>query len=329
MKKKLFRNLVLLISFFGLLYYSPGCDLCNHKHYDENEPEPEPENPIFVNGCLTPLSRTQVQGNMFVTDENGNPIPYINASNVVVRLRWNTPTDSVTGIVTITQYTRNIAAALTMDYSLSMSTSHIQCMENGVHSYINSMGASDLTEIIKFSAIVYVVQPFTSNTLLLHQIVDTTVIPRNSTALYQSIKQGLLDAGVLSSSQYLRTIVAFTDGADNNSGSVTRDSVINHANGLCIPVFTVTLGDSLSSGATNMRIIANSTGGFPFLVDPNNCGSLPAVYQQINNQLNNAYSVTIAWPSAGLPPAGTTVTAVVYVTYQGFTAMFERTYKIP
>ena len=324
MNNKLIRKLFLLISFFVLLHYLPSCDSC----YCPDE-EIKTEDQIFVNGCLTPLSRTQVQGNMFITNKNGIPIPFINTSNLIVRLRWNTQRDSVTGIVTMTQYTRNIAAALTMDYSASMSATHIQCMENGVHSYINSMRVADLTEIIKFSAIVYVVQPFTSNTLLLHQIVDTTVIPRNSTALYQSIKQGLLDAGVLSSSQYLRTIVAFTDGADNNSGSVTRDSVINHANGLCIPVFTVTLGDSLSSGATNMRIIANSTGGFPFLVDPNNCGSLPAVYQQINNQLNNAYSVTIAWPSAGLPPAGTTVTAVVYVTYQGFTAMFERTYNIP
>ena len=325
MNNKLIRKLFLLISFFILLHYLPGCDNC----YCPDE-EKKTEDTIFVNGCLTPMSQTQVQGNMFVTNKNGIPIPGINASNVVVRLIWNSHRDSVTGIVTMTQYTRNIAAALTMDYSASMSATHIQCMENGVHSYINSMRVADLTEIIKFSAIVYVVQPFTSNTLLLHQIVDTTVIPRNSTALYQSIKQGLLDAGVLSSSQYLRTIVAFTDGADNNSGIVNRDSVISHANDLCIPVFTVALNDdSLSTGATDMRIIANSTGGIPFLVDPNNCGTLPTIYQQINNQLNNAYGITITWPTGILPSTGTDVTAVVYVTYQGLTAMFSRTYQIP
>jgi len=275
MINKLIRILVLLISFFGLLYYLQSCDNC----YCPDE-EIETEGKIFVNGCLTPMSRTQLQGNMFVTYQNGNPITGINASNVVVRLRWNTQRDSVTGIATISQYTRNIAAVLTMDYSGSMGATHIQCMENGVHAYINSMSVTDLTELIKFSAVVFVVQPFTSNTLLLHQVVDTAVIPRSSTALYQSIKQGLLDAGGLSSSQYLRTIVAFTDGVDNNSGQVNRDSVINHANGLCIPVFTVALvDDSLSTGATNMRIIANSTGGFPFLVDPNNCGTLTTIYQ--------------------------------------------------
>ena len=80
-----------------------------------------------------------------------------------------------------------------------------------------------------------------------------------------------------------------------------------------------------------MRVIADTTGGFPFVVDPNNCGTLSTIYQQINAQLNSAYSLTIDWPDTNppLPVSGTDVTAVVYVTYEGLTAMFTRTYQIP
>ena len=328
MNKKLILNLILLISICGLLYYLPGCSK------DDILIDPE-TGQIFANGSLTPTSRTQVQGNMFVKDENGNPIGSLDASNIVARLRWNakdSPSDSVevNGNVTITQATQDdIAAALTMDYSTSMLTQQVQCMEDGVHAYINGMNSTDITEIIKFSTNVYVVQSFTNNTALLHQVVDTAVIPRNRTALYQSIYQGLLDANGISSSQYIRTVVAFTDGEENES-TVTKPTMINQSLSTGIPIFTVTLTNSPTSPyALDMKNIADTTGGFPFIVDPDSCSQLNNIYQQINSQLNNAYSITIEWqPAASLPATGTAVTAFVYVTYQGMTAMFQRTYNI-
>ncbi|MBC8484982.1 MAG: VWA domain-containing protein, partial [Bacteroidetes bacterium] len=328
MNKKLIVNLVLLISIFGLLYFLPGCSK------DEEIIIPDTDQ-IFANGSLTPTSRTQVQGNMFVTDENGNPIQGLDASNIVARLRWNakdSPPDSVTGFVTITQATQNdIAAALTMDYSGSMGSLEIQCMEDGVTAYINSMSASDITEIIKFASTVQVMQAFTNNKTLLLQAVNTTPSVGTQTALYQSIYQGLLDANGISSSQYIRTVIAFTDGGENNS-TVSLITTINQALNTGIPVFTVTLTDyPTGAAADTMRIIADTTGGFPFVVDPDSCSQLNNIYQQINSQLNNAYSLTIDWPDTNppLPITGTPVTAVVYVTYEGLTAVFQRTYNIP
>jgi len=328
MNKKLILNLVLIISIFGLLYYLPGCST------DDPIITPDTDE-LFANGSLTPTSRTQVQGNMFVTDENGTPIQGLDASNIVARLRWNakdSPPDSVIGTVTITQSTtQDIAAANTMDYSGSMGTLEIQCMEDGVRAYINGMGSTDMAEIIKFSDNADVIQAFTDNkTLLLNAVNATYPGAGGSTALYQSIYQGLIDANGVSS-QYLRTVVAFTDGVENNS-TVTRGTMIDQALNTGMPVFTVTLTTSPTSGAAlDMKNIADTTGGFPFVVDPNNCTQLNNIYQQINNQLNSAYSITIDWPDTNppLPPALTEVTAVVYVTYNGLTAMFQRTYLIP
>ena len=325
MNKKLLRNLVLLISIVGLLYYLPGCST--------DDPIVTPTDELFANGSLTPTSRTQVQGNMFVTDENGNPIQGLDASNIVARLRWNAkdaPPDSVTGTVTLTQATQNdIAAALTMDYSGSMGNTQIQCMENGVTAYINSMSASDMAEIIKFASDDSVMQAFTDNKTLLLQAVSAYFPGAGGmTALYQSIYQGVIDANGVSS-QYLRTVVAFTDGAENNS-TIARSTMIDQALNTGIPVFTVTLTDyPTGTYALDMKNIADTTGGFPFVVDPDNCSQLNTIYQQINNQLNSAYSITIDWPPTNLPIPGTEVTAVVYVTYEGLTAMFTRTYLIP
>jgi len=325
MNKKIFASLILIVSVIGLIYYFPGCTADDILNSETKQ--------IYANGSLTPVNRTTVSGNMFVTDQNGNPIQGLDAGNITARLRWDVldAPDSTTGTVTITQATQSdIASALSMDYSGSMGSDQILCMENGVRAYINGMSSTELAEIIKFSSGVEVTQGFTNNKTLLLQAVDSAFSGAGgTTALYQSIYQGLLDANLISASQYLRTVVAFTDGAENNS-TVTKSTMINESLSSGIPVFTVTLSsDSNSTYALDMKNIADTTGGFPFIVDPNNCGVLTNIYQLINAQLNNAYSITITWPSANLPPAGTDVTAVVYVTYNGLTAMFQRTYNIP
>ena len=244
--------------------------------------------PISVIGKLTPVNRTTVSGNMFVTDQNGNPIQGLDANNITARLRWDVldAPDSVLGTVTLTTAVQqDIAAANTMDYSGSMSSLQIQCMENGVKAYINAMSSTDIAEIIKFSAIVEVMQGFTNNKTLLLQAVDSAFSGAGSTtALYQSIYQGLLDANGISASQYLRAVIAFTDGMENAS-TVTRSTMIDQALSTGIPVFTVTLADSNSGGTSDMKNIADTTGGFPFIVDPNNCGTLSTIYQQINAHL--------------------------------------------
>ena len=108
--------------------------------------------------------------------------------------------------------------------------------------------------------------------------------------------------------------------------------MITNALTLGIPIYTIGLLD-FYSGTTgdpgkDMKNIADTTGGFYFRIPPDTCSGLSNIYNTINGQLNGAYSLAVTWPSTGLPPSGTTVTAVVTVVYEGLSASFQKVYVI-
>ncbi len=314
----LFLFLVLVMS----SYLLSGCN-------KDDEIIVGPVSDIIVNGSLSPTSHNTAQGNMFVTDQDGNPIS-ITSSNVSAVMNWAGPDasgGSSNGSVTITStVSQDIAAGITMDYSGSMSSQDITCMETGVTAYVNAMGSTDISEIIKFGSTVAVVQTFTSNKTDLLNAINATSPVSGSTALYQSIYVATQNVSA-QSSNYLRAVIAFTDGGENNS-TVSRSTMIDEALNNGIPVFTVTLLNS-GSDPSDMKNIADTTGGFAFEVDPNNCNNISNIYTQINNQFNNAYVISITWPNNEMPPAGTPVTVTVTVTYENITKSFNKTFTLP
>lgn len=347
MKRTVLLFLLLVLIATVAVFYN-GCKK------DDSGPTEPGTTAIIANGTLAPLSRTQAQGTLFVNDPDGNPISGLTAANVSARLRWGTGkvnvSDSVLGQVvlqTLTQAGKNIAVALTMDYSGSMfvgvydSTAkryrRILDMESAVKAFVTAMGAADKAEIIKFGdlAQVSVVQAFTSDKVLLRRAADTLSINRNLTALYSSIMRGILDATTQSSSSYARAVIAFTDGGENDS-NILRDSLFRASRRNAIPVYTVGLIDSIyhtnppggyAGAERDLVQIADSTGGFYFYAP--NATQLSQIYQRISGQLSNAYQISIVWPSAGLPVAGTLVTVVITVNYNGLISTFTRQYSIP
>ena len=305
---------------------------------------------VNVNGSLAAVSRTQVAGTMSVTDQNGNPITGLTSQNVISQLKWlaGANYDSVTGTPTIqslSQAGKKVAVALTMDYSGSMFTGawdtakqkyqRIIDMESATKAFINAMKTGDVAEIIKFGSDVEVVQVFTGDKNALLHIVDTLSDSRGSTALYQSIYQGLSDAALQPSATYARAIVAFTDGGENYS-TVTRLQMFQKSWQFAIPVYTVGLLDSFyhstppgqnSYEELDLVQIADSTGGFYFYAP--NASQLSQIYSKISGQISNAYTVSVTWPSAGLPTTGTNVTAILTVIYQNLRSQFSRTYTMP
>lgn len=324
MKFGYYRSLSLLMLMVLVLssYMLSGCN-------KDDEIVVGPVSDIIVNGSLSPTSHNSAQGNLFVTDQDGNPIS-ISSSNVGAVMNWAGPDatgGTSNGTVTITStVSQDIAAGITMDYSGSMSSQDITCMETGVTAYINAMGSTDISEIIKFGTTVAVVQTFTSNKTDLLNAVNATSPVSGSTALYQSIYTATQNV-TAQSSNYLRAVIAFTDGGENAS-QVTRETMINEALNSGIPVFTVTLLNS-GSDPSDMRNIADTTGGFAFEVDPNDCNNISNIYTQINNQFNNAYVISITWPNNEMPPAGTTVTVTVTVTTNNISKSFNKTFVLP
>jgi hypothetical protein len=289
---------------------------------------------IQANGTVQQVSRTQTTGTLIVVDQNGAPISGLTNSNVKAYLRWPAKmADSVSGAVTVSSNTgsgKNVSGAVTMDYSGSMGSAQIQCMEDGVKTYINAMGSNDITEIIKFDDQVVVAQPFTSNKTLLINAVDSNFSLGGSTALYQSIYKGTTDVIPVSSSQYIRSVIAFTDGGENAS-SVSRATMISTALSNAIPIYSIFLySDTSNSLAKDMRNIADTTGGFFFWAKPDaTCSSsLSGVYNTIKGQISGSYTMDVVWPSGPLPPTGTLVRVTFYIEYSGLKTSFTKTYNI-
>lgn len=328
MKKYINPVLVLLI----LLSLSTIYISCN----EDNNPTTPPNNvtSIQANGTIQQNTRTNTTGTLIVIDQNGAPVSGITGSNVTAYLRWPAKVaDSVAGAVTVSSNTgsgKNVAAAVTMDYSGSMGSQQLLCMESGVKTYINAMGSNDISEIIKFDDQVVVAQPFTSNKTLLINAVDSNFSLGGSTALYQSIYKGTTDVSPINSTQYIKSVIAFTDGGENAS-SVSRATMISTALSNAIPIYTIFLYSSTNNSyGWDMKNIADTTGGFFFWAKPDSsCTSaLTGVYNTIKGQISGSYTMDINWPASTLPPTGTLVRVTVIITYNGLKTSFTKTYNI-
>jgi hypothetical protein len=342
--KKLLASFAMLAIIVGMLMIA-GCK-------EDSNPAAPPASitQIVANGSLAPTSRIQAQGTLLIADQSGNAITGLTSQNISVRLVWGSTvstSDSVVGTVVIqslSQSGKNIAVAMTMDYSGSMYVGswdtaksqyqRILDMETGVKTFVNAVGTNDVCEIIKFSDYVNVVQPFTSSKQTLLHAVDSVLYLGGMTALYQSIYTGIQDVASQSASSYARAVVAFTDGGENAS-SINLSTLLQTARSSAIPVYTIGLLDSTShstppgqsSSERTLVQIADSTGGFYFYAP--NASQLQQIYNSISGQLSNAYTVTITWPSTTLPAAGTLVTAVITVNYNGLISVYRQTYSMP
>jgi Ca-activated chloride channel homolog len=323
--------LVISAIFLAIVFSISGCK----KKSDTTEEPTQPTiQQLVTNGTILPFSPSIVKGALFIVDEKGQYINGITAANVSAKLKWVGPKSvdslSLDGLVTVSsnqQLGLHVAAAVTMDYSGSMSqtASVIPNMEKGVKTFIHSMAPTDLGEIIKFSTHVYVPQPFTSDTVALDAGVDNNNYSLYSTtALYQSIFQGLEDAVLVDSSHFIRTVIGFTDGGENAS-SIQEDDLLNYAIHHGIPINTIGFLTA-DTDTLDLRYIAESTGGFFFLAE--NDSTFSKIYATISGQLKNSYSYSATWQGT-LPSSGTTVTASITTTYQGKTSTFSRTYIQP
>ncbi len=329
--------------------FLPGC---KKDGSSPSGPEEAAITQLKANGSITPVSRTQVQGMVVVTDQSGNPVTGLTSSNFSAVLRYGAGVSKITAdtirgavvIQTVSQSGKKVAVATTMDYSGSMFVGDILTggkyrrivdMESGVKSFVNAMNTGDLGEVIKFGSYVDFVYPFSSNKTALSLAVDSASISRGNTALYQSMYKGIQDASAQSAALYARAVIAFTDGGENNS-TVSRADLFELSRAQGIPVYTIGLLDSVyhstppgqySSSELDLVQIADTTGGFYFYAP--NASQLTQIYAKISGQLSNAIQMTVNWPSTGLPATGTTVQAVVVVTYNGLVTTFTKTYVMP
>lgn len=320
------RNLIKIIQtfFFGLLILT-SC---------EREPITQIRSIAYSN--LNDFSTTDIYSNVLrvefdqddgdislllsITDQDGYPLNSFTIGNIAVYT--STGTDSVKvkveEIVELGEEDDKdpIAAAMTMDYSSSMSSTDISNMEEAVKTFVRLKEDDDLIEIIKFASSVQTVESFTTDTTSLIEAIEYSASVGSSTAFYSSCEEGI--NSIKDISNVIPSIISLTDGGDNNS-TITLNGLITLAQEYQIPVYTIGYGSGVS--ATNLSELALQTGG-RFYQSPNSLEILD-LYQLISEQLRQLYLVS--WKNQY--SSGTQLVISVTVTYTAGNGTFTHNVK--
>ncbi len=235
------------------------------------------------------LSATNQDGWAFSQFTSGNFLIVIeNLDN------HSTTTVAIISFININQQGGNIAAAMTLDYSGSMSYQMIADMETAVGDFANLKASADIIELLKFSTSAEVTLPFTSNVQdILTAIANPYAGAGGSTAWYDAINLGLDEANSVTNN-FVPAIIALTDGYDNNS-SVNESEIIAKAQQYQIPIYTIGFG---SGGNESVMLnIADQTGGY-YLSDPS-ATQLSQLYSKISGQLKNLFMATVTFTGSG------------------------------
>ncbi len=310
-------------------------------------PIPQEKTETFLNASILKRSSDTLQMDLSVRDTLGEPITNIAEEDISATLKWKTETsvDSVSGtprLIPIDNQ-RKIAFTFTMDYSPSMfngsfdklavKTEQIIQMEKAVSYFVNNMDQRYLAKFIKFGKVINVVQGFTLDRKLMMSAIKNGSFPREGTAVYKSVYEALLDRTYESNPSIIKTVIAFTDGEENSSGMITKDSIYRlseekgvkvYTVGLIIPKFhSVPLGLN-SKAESDLLEIAQRTGGFYYWAS--DAQMLETIYRSIYDQIMKSYQLSIIWDKQGLPPKGTNVTAVLRININGKVRTIHKSY---
>ena len=261
---------------------------------------------------------TEVKLYISATNQNGNPITGLNQYSFQVKQEYKgevTDRNSFT-LDTEESQIKQLALALTMDYSGSMSSADIQDMENAVVQFIQNKSSSDQLEIIKFSNNANKIIGFTTDKQQLINAVYATYSGGGATAFYDAIMIALNDGKNLLQNINNQTIVAiinFTDGMNNNSTSTSSD-VIGTANSNSIPVYSIGFGNA---DEDSLQYLADGTGGRYYFTP--SASQITQIYDLIKGQLANLYVIEFM---ISLPP-DKNVTYEVGIIYESGTGILK------
>jgi len=263
---------------------------------------------------LSQFRSTDIKLYLSVTDQEGNPLTEFNEYNFEIKEVCTGETDTtLVGTLHLSkpdpQNTKNIAAALTLDYSGSMGDDDISQMEEAVKTFVGFKEPDDYMEIIKFGTEITVTAPFTNDKDVLFNAIDN--IPYDgdrATAFYDAVNTGLNDGVALyenHSGNILPVVLGFTDGKDNRS-HINRNKLVLQAQQKQVPIYTIGYG---SEAEYTLTYIANETGGRYYSTP--NIEELANLYSMISGQLKKLYVVEWQYDN----PNCDEVTVVVKVTY--------------
>ena len=199
-------------------------------------------------------------------------------------------------VIFFTKTQQPIALALLIDTSASMDERMATAQEAAI-GFSQRLRPEDLAEIVDFDSRVTTLHGFTSDVEELERAIRETSAG-GSTSLYNAIYISLreLSKAPLREADVRReAIILLSDGEDTSS-LVTFDEVLEQAKRSETAIYSIGLQSKDSQSRTGfreadfvLRQLAQETGGKAFF--PDKVEELPAIYQQISDELSSQYSV--------------------------------------
>ena len=224
-----------------------------------------------------------------------------------------------------------IALSLLMDTSASMDERMTTAQEAAI-GFSRNLRPEDLAEIIDFDSRVEILQPFTNKLQDLEDAIRMTSAGGSTSlynALYISLK-GLAKAPLQTAEVRRQAVVVLSDGEDTSS-LLAFEEVLELAKRSETAIYTIGLqaNDDRRSGFREadfvLKQLAHETGGRSFF--PEEVADLPAIYQQISDELSSQYS--LGYISANPVRNGQWRRTIVQVDRDGAAARTKQGYYAP
>ena len=208
-----------------------------------------------------------------------------------------------------------VSVGMVLDYSFS-TIPLTSDLETAAKSFIDLLDpVNDEAEVIKFAALIAVMQPFTQDHVALKAAIDNTFPhERLGTVLYDALWLSINSTSLRSNPRH--AIIAVSDGRDDAESSRTISEVTAGAVDNNVQIFTIGIG---AADNVTLQQLATETGGqYFFAPSPSD---LTTVYSTISEILSNEYTIEYTTSSA----AGSTISLDVMVDDNGQFGEYSRT----
>jgi len=257
------------------------------------------------NQALTNLTLGNLQAKIYDSYPTGLSVSEVKAEAIIDVTFSEITSGANTG--------KPIAVGLTLDKSGSMGFDDatyrkVTTLEAAASKFVDLMSSNSMAAVILFDDHVSLEAAMTSDKTLLKDRIATREAYGGATAIYDAIKVALDETKKVSSTNYVRAILAMTDGQDNSSYVTNEAGITAEAITSGLPIYTIGLfNDSYEADsyrAPLVRIATTTTGTsdsyFEIIAGVTGLsaqsvvalGALESVFSQLAEGLTNSYSAT-------------------------------------
>jgi Ca-activated chloride channel family protein len=226
-----------------------------------------------------------------------------------------------------------MALAVLIDTSTSM-VNTLPVAQEAAIGFIERLGDQDIAEVIRFDSRAEILQPFTADRQALERAIRRTAA-LGTTSLYTAVTTALVElhaARTQATDQPRRqAIVVLSDGEDTSS-RVTYEEVLDRCKRSEVGVYAIGLKPNPERPRLGFdepdlvfRTLTAETGGRAYFI--NDVQQLPAIYQQVADELANQY--TLDYTSKNVKKDGAWRRIVVKTARPGTSARTKNGYFGP